>query len=59
MFAILSFLEGYKTYIAVLGLLGLAVFQVSTGDLVHAVQSFLAALAAAGLHADLSSKSPS
>jgi hypothetical protein len=56
MLAILGWLEGYKTYIAVVGLIGLSIFQLSTGDFVHAFQSFFAALAAAGLHADLSSK---
>jgi hypothetical protein len=51
--AILSLLAGYKTYIAVAGLLGLALYQFSTGQFDLAVQSLLGGLAAAGLHADL------
>jgi hypothetical protein len=47
--AILNLLNGYKTYIAALGLVGLAVYQVSQGEYDQAVQSFLGALAAAGL----------
>jgi hypothetical protein len=50
---ILSLLTGYKTYIAVAGLLGLALYQASTGQLDLALQSLLGGLAAAGLHADL------
>jgi hypothetical protein len=42
-------LDGYKTYLAVAGLVGLAVYQASQGQLEAAVQSILAALAAAGL----------
>jgi hypothetical protein len=51
--SILAFLtslgSGYKTYLAAAGLLGLAVYQVSTSQYEPAVQSFLAALASAGL----------
>jgi hypothetical protein len=43
------FLSGYKTYVAGVGLFGLAIYQVSTGDYQTAMQSFLAALAAVGL----------
>ena len=44
-----SILEGKKTVLAALGLVGLALFQLSTGDYAMAVQSFLAALTAFGL----------
>jgi hypothetical protein len=47
--AFLSVISGYKTYIAAAGLAGLAVYQFSQGQLEPAVQSFLAALTAAGL----------
>jgi hypothetical protein len=47
--SILNALSGYKTYLAAAGLVGLAVFQVSTGQYEQAVQSALAALTAAGL----------
>jgi hypothetical protein len=42
-------LSGYKTYIAAIGLAGLAVYQFSQGQVDTGVQSVLAALAAAGL----------
>jgi hypothetical protein len=42
-------MEGYKTYLACAGLLGLALFQLSEGHFEQAGQSFLAALAAYGL----------
>ncbi len=51
--AILNFLNGYKTYFAVAGLIGLAVFQLSTGQFLLAIQSLMAGLAAAGLRADM------
>ena len=38
-----GFLKGYKTYIAAAGMVGLAVFQASTGDYSQAIQSILAA----------------
>jgi hypothetical protein len=41
--------DGYKTYLAALGLFGLAVYQLSQGDYPAAVQNVLAALAATGL----------
>lgn len=44
-----AWLVGKKTYIAALGLLGLAIYQASTGEYQAAVQSVIAALAAAGL----------
>lgn len=47
----LGLLPGAKTYIAALGLLGLAAYQASTGDYTDALQSFLGGLAAAGLRA--------
>ena len=46
---ILNVLNGYKTYLAAIGLVGLAIYQASTAKYEQAVQSFLAALAAAGL----------
>ena len=46
---ILELLSGHKTYIAAAGLLGLAVYQLSQGDLTAAYQSVMAALGAAGL----------
>lgn len=47
--AIMNLVSGYETYIAALGLVGLAVYQVSLGQYDQAGQSFLAGLAAAGL----------
>jgi hypothetical protein len=46
---ILKLVDGYKTYLAAAGLVGLAIFQVSTAQYAAAVQSLLAALTAAGL----------
>lgn len=45
----INWLDGYKTYLSALGLLGLAVYQASEGAYQLALQSFLAALAAFGL----------
>jgi hypothetical protein len=45
----LRLVDGSKTYLAALGLAGLALYQASQGDYPSAAQSFLAALAAAGL----------
>lgn len=42
-------LSGYKTILAVAGLVGLAVYQASQGQYEQAIQSMLAALAAAGI----------
>lgn len=47
--SIVSIFQGYKTYVAALGLLGLALYQASLGEFETAAQAFLAALAAAGL----------
>lgn len=44
-----TILDGYKTYIAAFGLLGLAVYQATQGQYDQALQSVLGALAAAGL----------
>ncbi len=49
MMAILNLLSGYKTYLAAVGLLGLAVYQASQSQFEPAFQSLLAALAAVGL----------
>jgi hypothetical protein len=46
---LLKLLSGYKTYLAAAGLLGLALYQASTRDYQAAIQSFMAALATAGL----------
>ncbi len=45
----LSFISGYKTYLAAAGLVGLAVYQASQGQIDGAAQSALAALTAVGL----------
>lgn len=42
-------LSGYRTYIAAVGLAGLALYQFSQGDYQQGVESFLAALAAFGI----------
>jgi hypothetical protein len=47
--AILALLSGYKTYLAAVGLVGLAVYQISQGQIETALQSFLAAVTATGL----------
>jgi hypothetical protein len=47
--AILNLINGYKTYLAAAGLFGMALYQFSQGQFDQASQSFLAALAAAGL----------
>ncbi len=46
---ILNAVNGYKTYMAAAGLVGLALYQASTAEYQQAVQSLLAALTAAGL----------
>lgn len=47
--AILNVLSGYKTYIAAVGLFGLATYQASTGQFQDAMHSALMGLTAAGL----------
>lgn len=47
--SILSLLNGYKTYLAAVGLIGLAIYHASIGEIEAATQAILAALAAAGL----------
>jgi hypothetical protein len=47
--AILNLVNGYKTYIAAIGLAGLAVYQFSQGQFDSGYQSILGALTAAGL----------
>jgi len=42
-------LEGYKTYIAAAGLVGLALYQFSQGQIEQAIQSVLGAMAAFGI----------
>lgn len=44
-----NFLDGWKTYLAALGLLGLSFWQFSQGQFELGTQSFMAALAAFGL----------
>jgi hypothetical protein len=46
---ILTLIDGYKTYIAAVGLIGLSLYQLTQGLYDQASQSFLAALVAAGL----------
>jgi len=46
---LLKLVEGYKTYSAAIGLLGLAVYQFSNDEVELGIQSLLAALAAFGL----------
>ena len=45
----LDFLAGYRTYVAAIGLLGLAVYHFSIGQLDLAVTHLFAALAALGI----------
>lgn len=47
--SILTILSGYKTYIAAIGLVGLAVYNLSVGDFASAGNNFLLALVAVGL----------
>jgi hypothetical protein len=47
-------LSGYKTYLAVAGLVGLAIYQFSTGEMESGFQTVLAAAAAAGLRSAVS-----
>ncbi len=45
----LAALDGWKTYLAAAGLVGLALYQVSTADYLTAWQTFMAALAVLGI----------
>lgn len=45
----MNILDGYKTYIAAAGLIGLAVYQASQGDLQSAIQSVIAAFGLFGV----------
>lgn len=45
----MNLLNGYKTYLAAAGLLGLALHQFSQGQVEMAIQSLLAGLAAFGI----------
>ena len=56
--AFLSILNGYKTYIAAAGLLGLSLFQFSTGQAPLAIQTLLSALATAGLRSAIGQIKP-
>jgi hypothetical protein len=56
--AFLSVLNGYKTYIAAAGLLGLSLFQFSTGQVAPAIQTLLSALAMAGLRSAIGQIKP-
>jgi hypothetical protein len=47
--AIFSLLTGFKTYLAAAGFVGLAVYQVSQGQIDPSIQSALSALTAIGL----------
>jgi len=51
-----KFLEGKKTYIAAIGLLGLALYQVTIADYAPAIETFMAALAAFGIRHAMSRK---
>jgi hypothetical protein len=45
----MTFLEGYKTYIAALGFLGLGIYQMTQGDMQAGIKSITNALMAFGL----------
>ena len=51
----LNALNGYKTYIATAGLVGLAIFQLSTGQVPLGFQTLFTALATAGLRGAIGS----
>lgn len=51
-------LDGYKTYVAAIGLVGLSVYQFSQGQFDQGTQSLLAALAAFGLRHAISNATP-
>lgn len=52
----ISVFGGWKTYLAALGLLGLAIYQFSQGQIELAIQSLMAALAAFGLRQAIDKK---
>jgi hypothetical protein len=54
----LTLLVQYKTYVAAVGLVGLAVYQASNGDLQTAATTFLGALVAAGLRHETAPGAP-
>jgi hypothetical protein len=51
--------SGYKTYIAAIGLVGLSVYQASTGDFSQSFQTLMSALAAAGLRSAIAAQATS
>lgn len=56
--SIMNRLNGYKTYFAAAGLLGLSVYQFSTGHLEEGFQTLLGAAAAAGLRNAMTTPQP-
>ena len=56
--AFLGVLNGYKTYIAAAGLVGLSLFQFSTGQVPLAIQTLFSALATAGLRGAIAQIKP-
>ena len=55
----MEIINGYKTYLAAAGLLGLALYQFSQGQFEAAMQSLFGALAAFGLRQALGNGSQS
>jgi len=53
-----SFLNGYKTYLSALGLLGLGVFQLTQGNIPGGIQSLLAAATAASMRHAIAQSAP-
>lgn len=49
MFPTLNLFDGYKTYLAGVGLFGLALYQFTQGDLNQAFETFFLGLSAFGL----------
>lgn len=49
-------LDGYKTYLAALGLAGLAIYQLSQGQTEDAIKTFTQALAVLGLRRAIATK---
>lgn len=50
MTSILSFLTTHATWVSAAGLVGLAIFQATSGNYAGAIQSLLGAFAALGIH---------